>query len=202
MKVAILFAEKNGIYSGWPWLDVYDKSRDAMKYEGRLPVVAHPPCNLWGKFAEINYKRWGGEHNIPGNDGGKFLKALMSVETYGGVLEHPAQSKAFDEYRLGVPEFGKWSHSKNGFGWITEVYQSAYGHKADKKTWLFYAGKYPPFPLRWEKVKGTHQIGFPDQRGKERNKPTVTKQEAIGTPLEFKEELLKLAVWSRGWWTA
>jgi len=43
---------------------------------------------------------------------------------------------------------------------------------------------------------GTHQIGFHDQRGKAANKPTLGKREANATPLEFRDELLRLALHS------
>lgn len=39
-----------------------------------------------------------------------------------------------------------------------------------------------------------HQIGFHDQRGKAANKPTLGKMEANATPLEFRDELLLLAM--------
>lgn len=190
--IAALFVEKNGVYYGddqvWPW----SVEEDARNYTGPYPVVAHPPCNLWGKFALVNFKRWGGEHNRPGNDGGCFASALSSVRLYGGVLEHPAYSYAWDTYNLEKPTFGRWSQSTDK-EWVTEVWQSAYGHKARKKTWLFYSGNNPPFHLRWEKKEGEFQIGFHDQRGKDRNKPTISGKKASSTPIEFRDELIKLA---------
>jgi hypothetical protein len=77
---------------------------------------------------------------------------------------------------------------------VCEVWQSAYGHRANKATWLYYCGTNPPFDLRWERPEGTHQIGFHDQRGKVANKPTLGKREANATPLEFRDELLRLAM--------
>jgi hypothetical protein len=74
------------------------------------------------------------------------------------------------------------------------VWQSAYGHRANKATWLYYHGTNPPFELRWNRPKGTHQIGFQDQRGKAANKPTLGKREANATPIEFRDELLRLAM--------
>lgn len=194
MKVAALFVMENGPYFNDPSIDAWGKSRDARKYDGELPVVAHPPCQLWGKMAKINFKRWGGEHNIPGNDGGCFEFALSSVNRCGGVLEHPAQSYAWEKFGLKKPAKPGWTQS--GEGWVCEVWQSAYGHKARKATWLYYKGEKKPFDLNWSRPTGTHQIGFQDQRGKSKNKPTLSKKEANETPRLFKLELVRLALWS------
>lgn len=180
---------------GVQWVDCWDEERDARLYPGTLPVVAHPPCQLWGNLAAVNFARWGGEHNKPGNDGGCFASALESVNKWGGVLEHPAKSKAFAAHNLPKPSGIGWQATLWG-GWVCEVWQSAYGHRANKATWLYYRGNKPPFSLRWGRLAGTHQVGFQDKRGKERNKPTLGKREANATPLEFRDELLKLALHS------
>lgn len=192
--VAALFVQQDGCYAEWPWIETWDILKDARNYQGPLPVVAHPPCQLWGAMAAVNYARWGGEHNRPGNDGGCFAAALNAVNRWGGVLEHPAKTRAWEAYNLEKPTGEGWSRS--GLGWVCEVWQSAYGHRANKATWLYYRGKRPPFNLRWERPTGTHQIGFHDQRGKARNKPTLGKREANATPLAFRDELLKLALHS------
>jgi hypothetical protein len=173
-------------------IDAWPEDRDATKYKGSLPVIAHPPCQRWGKMAKVNYSRWGGEHNKPGNDGGTFESALSSVNRCGGVLEHPAQTYAWGAFCLVKPIRGEWI--KSGIGWVCEVWQSAYGHRANKATWLYYVGKSKPFDLIWDTPKGTHQIGFQDQRGKAKNKPTLSKKEANATPERFKLEMLKLAL--------
>lgn len=41
--------------------------------------------------------------------------------------------------------------------------------------------------MRWEWRKGTHQIGYHDQGGKNANKPTLGKCEASATPIEFRD---------------
>ncbi len=146
-------------------------------------------------MAYVNFARWGGEHNRPGNDGGCFEAALASVNRFGGVLEHPANSRAWEKYGLVRPAKNKWSISD--FGWVCEVWQSAYGHKANKATWLYYRGARRPFDLNWDRPIGTHQIGFHDQRGKARNKPTLGKREANATPLSFQAELIRLAIHSK-----
>lgn len=190
--VAALFVQPDGCYSGLEVVDAWPESRDARKYDGNMPVVAHPPCQLWGALACVNYKRWGGEHNRPGNDGGCFASALASVRRCGGVLEHPAKSRAFAAYGLKKPKGIGWQKSECG-GWVCEVWQSAYGHRARKATWLYYYGANPPFDLDWTRSPGTHQVGFHDQRGKAANKPTLGKREANATPLPFRYTLLLLA---------
>ena len=191
MRAAALYVQTDGCYTGLPDVDAWPEHRDARLYAGPLPVVAHPPCQLWGAMAAVNYSRWGGEHNRPGNDGGCFAAALAAVRRWGGVLEHPAKSRAFAAYGLHVPRGYGWQRTLDG-GWVCEVWQSAYGHRANKATWLYYCGA-PPFGLRWGRPAGTHQIGFHDQRGPAANKPTLGKREANATPLEFRDELLRLA---------
>ncbi len=196
-SIAALFVRDFGPYFGLEGVDPWPQKRDARLYRGPYPVVAHPPCQLWGKFAKVNYARWGGDHNRPGNDGGCFQSALDSVNKFGGVLEHPAMSYAWDHHGLIKPCRGAWSRS--GGGYVCEVWQNAYGHKARKATWLYYVGTRKPPDLIWDYCPAEFQIGFHDQRGKKKNKPTVTKKEAIDTPQAFKDILIFLAKYSRGW---
>lgn len=192
-RVAALFVMPSGCYVDLPHVDAWTKERNALNYSGPYPVVAHPPCQLWGAMAVVNYTRWGGEHNKPGNDGGCFAFALKAVREWGGVLEHPAKSRAFRAHGLLAPSGIGWQRTIDG-GWVCEVWQSAYGHRANKATWLYYVGKQSPCPLRWERPIGAYQVGFHDQRGKAANKPTLSKTEANATPLAFRDDLLKLAV--------
>ncbi len=189
-RVAALYVDARGCYVGIPWVDAWDIARDARRYPGRLPVVVHPPCQLWVNFAHLNYSRWGGEHNRPGNDGGCFAAALASIRQWGGVLEHPAGSNAWSEYGLLRPTGLGWQHAGSG-EWVCEVWQSAYGHLCRKRTWLLYSGHLPPTQLRWDRRPGTHQIG-----GFDRIKPTLSKRHASATPVEFRDALLNLALHS------
>jgi hypothetical protein len=192
-SVAALFVEPSGSYTNLPHVDAWPEQRDARNYLGPLPVVAHPPCQLWGALAAVNYARWGGEHNKPGNDGGCFASALRAVCRWGGVLEHPAKTRAWDAYGIQKPVGIGWKRV-GLHDWVCEVWQSAYGHRANKATWLFYHGATPPFELRWGRPVGSHQIGYPDRRGKAANKPTLSKREANATPPEFRDELIRLAL--------
>lgn len=188
--VAALFVQTGGCYYGLDGVDPWDEARDARLYAGPHPVVAHPPCQRWGALAFANYARWGGEHNKPGNDGGCFAFALRAVDTWGGVLEHPKNSRAWEAHGLRKPSGFGWRRS--GCGWTCEVWQSAYGHRASKATWLYYVGP-PPAELDWARPVGSHQIGFHDQRGKTRNKPTLSKREANATPPAFRDILISMA---------
>lgn len=183
--IAALFIDPKGPYPTIPDVDCWPLSRDARKYEGPHPVVAHPPCRLWVNLACVNYKRWGGEHNRPGNDDGCFAWALTTVMRYGGVLEHPAESRAWRKYGLDTPRGIGWQG--HGQDWFCEVWQSAYGHLARKRTWLFYRGR-DPLPGNWERKPGTHQCGKFDRR-----KPSLFRAAASRTPLPFALWLVELA---------
>jgi len=192
--VAALFVAKGGAYYDLPGVDPWDVERDARRYQGQYPVVAHPPCQLWVNFAALNFKRYGGEHNRPGNDGGCFASALASVRAFGGVLEHPAGSNAWKAHGLIRPTLSLAPH-KNGWcpgeshgEWSCEVWQSAYGHRARKRTWLLYVGDERPPQLNWRREPGTAQVGWFD-----RIKPTLSKREAMATPAAFRDMLLSLA---------
>jgi hypothetical protein len=65
--IAALYVEKGGAYYGIPDVDPWDIERDARKYAGPWPVVAHPPCSTWGYMAPVNQARYG--HRI-GDDAG------------------------------------------------------------------------------------------------------------------------------------
>jgi hypothetical protein len=139
-KVAALFVETDGAYFGLPDVDPWDESRDARKYAGHYPVVAHPPCQRWGRF-------WHGSTRKPhqynlGDDGGCFEAALKSVCAWGGVIEHPADSKAWKQYCIpSPPRNGGWIYAGQGYGspeaWTCCVYQGKYGHIAGKPSWLY-----------------------------------------------------------------
>lgn len=191
--IAALFVETGGCYFGIPGVDPWDVERDARLYTGPHPVVAHPPCFLWVNLAAVNWKRYQRERPAwypGGTDGGCFKAALVSVRRWGGVLEHPAMSHAWDAFGLTRPVPGCWTRTSmlGWTEWTCDVWQSAYGHKARKRTWLLYVGKNPPPDLDWSRKPGTHQVGWFD-----RIKPTLSKKEASRTPPAFASMLLDLA---------
>jgi hypothetical protein len=108
------------------------------------------------------------------------------VRTWGGVLEHPAETRAFKFHGIPEPVSGSWQLTIDG-DWVTEIWQSAYGHRARKRTWLVYGGS-PPAPLNWERKPGQFQIGYFDQK-----RPQLPKAERSRTPLAFRDLLLSIA---------
>lgn len=182
--VAALFVETRGCYFGLPHVDPWDEPRDARLYPGPYPVVAHPPCERWHQLSAVNHKRWG---YVINDDDGCFASALASVRQYGGVLEHPAESRAFKFHGIPEPIAGDWQRTIDG-DWITEVWQSAYGHRARKRTWLLYHGRALPPSLNWRRCRGTHQIGLFDQK-----LPQLPTAERAATPTPFRDLLLSLA---------
>lgn len=193
--IAALYVAKGGCYFGLEGVEPWDEARDARKYAGPWPVVAHPPCERWTNLTRLNFKRWGGEHNRPGNDGGCFAAALSAVRRHGGVLEHPAFSWAWPAHGLTRPIGIGWISGAGAGEYTCEVWQSAYGHRARKRTWLYYVGVNPQLhqrQLTWERRPGTHQVGWFD-----RKKPTLRTAQAAATPLAFRDALLELARSSR-----
>lgn len=181
--IAALYVQTGGCYYGLPGVDPWDEARDARRYAGPHPVVAHPPCDRWHQLSAVNHKRWGFQIN---EDGGCFAAALAAVRKWGGVLEHPAETRAFRFHGLPRPCRGGWQRTIDG-DWVTEVDQAAYGHRARKRTWLVFCGAEPD-PLCWSPTSGSHQIGFFD-----RTKPQLPKGERAATPPAFRDLLLGMA---------
>lgn len=138
--VAALFVQSGGCYFDLPGVDPWDATRDARQYSGPHPVVAHPPCQRWGKLwagQPLHIKRTG-ERKIQGADGGCFQRAITAVRTWGGVLEHPAYSHAWNHFGLNrPPRQGGWVIADFLGGWTCCIEQGRYGHYARKPTWLY-----------------------------------------------------------------
>ena len=195
--IAALFVAKGGCYFGLPGVDPWDEARDARLYAGPHPVVAHPPCSSWSRLAPINQKRYG----IPiGADGGCFESALASVISWGGVLEHPAGSRAFARFGLPAPVKGQWSfdrHYPGAYaGWVGEVCQATYGHRAKKMTWLYFVGRRRPAALDWSVTRPTATVSYLKNHG-DSGLPRLPKKEALATPPAFRTVLLGLAEGAR-----
>lgn len=148
--VAALYVDPKGPYANVPGVDPWDEARDARKYAGPHPVIAHPPCERWGRYATggpraDQSKPSAQPRKIVGDDAGCFAAALASVREWGGVLEHPEASKAWAAHGLvAPPKSGGWIRADfvagpgHGCGWTCCVEQGHYGHVARKATWLYF----------------------------------------------------------------
>lgn len=204
--IAALFVEASGVYSCLPDVELWPKERDARNYAGPWPVVAHPPCERWGRY-------WGGSPTtwprlVKGDDGGCFASALSSVRRWGGVLEHPEASAAWKRFGLvAPPRAGGWVAAdwvQGWHGWTCCVEQGAYGHVARKATWLYIHGIDMPPLIQW-KAKGTFlrlHDGFHSAEERRRAVKTgicqrLSKRQRAATPIEFRDLLLSIAAQCR-----
>lgn len=143
-QIAALYVEKGGAYYDLPGIDPWDEERDARKYPGPHPVVAHPPCQRWGKLwaGQPLYIKNTGIRKVKGDDGGCFEAALASTRKWGGVIEHPWGSHAWAHFGLHLPprEGGWISTGMFDGGWTCCIEQGRYGHYARKPTLLLVYG--------------------------------------------------------------
>ncbi len=199
--IAALFVETDGVYFGLPEVDPWDEQRDARKYKGPWPVVAHPPCARWGAYW------WGGpsalERKKLGDDGGCFAAALWAVRTFGGLIEHPAYSRAWKWFGITPPRRnGGWTELDQYGGSSCCVEQHRYGHEALKATWLYAVGVRLP-ELRWGRSPpGTgrpwdnYRCHTPEERRRARRTgicQRLSNKQRKATPVEFRDLLLLIA---------
>jgi hypothetical protein len=122
--IAALYVKTGGSYFGLPDVDPWDEARDARVYAGPHPVIAHPPCQRWGKFwaGQPLWIKRTGQRKIKGDDGGCFRLALDAVRKWGGVLEHPWGSHAWPHFGLNTPDRnGGWNAADAYGGWTCSV---------------------------------------------------------------------------------
>ena len=202
--VAALYVETGGCYYGLQNVETWDQARDARSYAGPWPVVAHPPCQRWGKFwaGQPLYIARTGQRKVKGDDGGCFAAALEAVRKYGGVIEHPWGSYAWPHFGIAVPSrTGGWIRADDFGGWTCCVEQGRYGHYARKPT-LLYAVRTECPELRWGKSAPVFPQWALDKYGLEKCKRAgelafkgggKDNTHRIGTPTEFRDLLLQLA---------
>jgi hypothetical protein len=196
--IAALFAMSSGPYTGLGDVEVWDQKRAARLYAGPWPVVAHPPCERWGRY-------WHGGpsarvRRVKGDDQGCFAAALSSVRKWGGVLEHPAASSAWDAFGLLKPSRASgWTNADFQGGWTCCVDQGHYGHRAQKATWL-YAVRTDLPSLKWGKSEGGVRLddGFHSAEERRRKIRTgicqrLSHRQRLETPIVFRDLLLNLA---------
>jgi len=190
--IAALFVETQGCYFGLPGVDPWDINRDARNYPGPFPVVAHPPCERWGRFSDGSPLK---KTYQTGDDGGCFASALAVVRRCGGVLEHPAHSKAYEAHGIPAPLKSGWLQV-GWCEWVCQVEQGHYGHVARKATWLLFIGPRPP-----ELIWGPAPQRIPQKRLEERGRKSAVRCGMVAyqshlqrqrTPPEFRDLLLSL----------
>ncbi len=198
--IAALYIETDGCYAGLPGVDTWDEARDARRYAGPHPVVAHPPCQRWGRMATGGPSAPG--TRILGDDGGCFRHALETVRRFGGVLEHPCDSRAWAHFGLTPPKrHAGWQRSDHVGGWSCYVEQGHYGHMSRKPTWLYACHVDLP-ELNWSKGEqrlhpvALERYGYAKARrigmtamvgGKDKTKIRNA------TPVEFRDVLINIA---------
>lgn len=218
--IAALYVETDGCYYGLPDVDPWDEMRDARCYTGPHPVVAHPPCQRWGRF-------WHGSTRKPhqfrlGYDFGCFAAALDAVSMWSGVVEHPADSHAWKFFGVEPPlRFAGWRRTTNplrslwddvrgnvvtrdmlpGEWWTCYVEQGHYGHMSRKPTWLLAQGVRRP-ELNWSRgEQRLHPVAL-ERYGYEKAR-RIGMTAMVGgkdktkirntTPVEFRDVLIGIA---------
>jgi hypothetical protein len=183
--VTALYCTPRSVYHTFPHVQVYDQVRDARTFPCNTPVVAHPPCRLWGRLRTFA-KHHPGERTLA-------IHAVAQILRCGGVLEHPAHSSLWSE--LALPRPGDMSQAPTL--WSLDVLQSWWGHRAPKRTWLLFAHIAPHLLPPWcpSFVPSTHVIGSTSGRPHSKE---CNKSERNATPPAFASFLLACASQANG----
>jgi hypothetical protein len=184
IEVAALYVDPRGPYFGRPDVDPWDEARDARLYNGPWPVVAHPPCGPWTAYAHLCKQ-----------DPNLARQAVSQVRMYGGVLEHPAKSRLWDEAYLNLPKPG-WLPDAWG-GLTFEVDQLDWGHACRKRTWVYVVAPDLRGVIRHRGPKTgaepTHVMGRDRRRTEQSSLPEASKEMRRRTPPAFADWLIALA---------
>lgn len=194
--IAALFVQKNGVYFNVPGIDPWDEERDARRYAGPWPVIAHPPCKRWGRYATGGPQAPG--QYAAGDDEGRFASAIHSTRWWGGVLEHPQNTMAWPANGIDAPPAsGGWVPSGDGLGYTCSVEQGWYGHAAQKATWLYVVGvERVALPeLHWGSSKELVERRMAETGRKIRTRGIVeslSKRQRAATPVPFRDLLVRI----------
>ena len=201
--IAALFVLENGPYSNLNGIDPWGIKRDARKYQGPHRVIAHPPCERWGRY-------WSGGPSARvrrklGDDNQCFFWALAAVRRYGGILEHPEASYAWKVFGITPPpKSGGWisagDFQPNSFTCCVE--QGHYGHPARKATWLYAVDCDLPSLIWGPAPKGVRMDqGFHSKEERDRARRTgvcqrlsqrLSQRQRKLTPLPFRDLLISI----------
>ena len=131
--ISALFVSGRSIYKHLPGVEAFDRKRGVQSFDGKTPIIAHPPCRCWSKYfasqarpvdreAEMELGRW----------------AVRTVMQCGGVLEQPAKSALWEACQLPGP-----GDRSDPFCYTVYVEQSWFGFPTPKPTWLLVCGVPP-----------------------------------------------------------
>lgn len=183
--VAILFARTDSVYKTMPGCDVWDIERDARKWPGGAPVVAHPPCRAWGSLRRLAKPRPGERHLA--------TWSLRQIRRWGGVLEHPRMSRLWP--RCGLPGPGAGFDKHGGF--TIGIHQHWFGHRAEKATLLYVVGCSPRDVPSMPIVLGTAPNVVTNRNGLRAGdfgyRSEISRAEREHTPPQLAEWLVELA---------
>lgn len=122
------------------------------------------------------------------------VRRVEQVREFGGVLEHPKNSRLFAH--LGLPLPGSEPDAFGGY--TVEVDQLHWGHVAHKRTWLYlvdvpdeFVKRPPPFPAR----QPTHDLmggRGRNSKAKREGLREASKELRRRTPIAFAEFLVRL----------
>ena len=175
--VAALYVRADSHYHELPGVDCWDVIRDARRWPGGSPVIAHPPCRAWGRLRGMAKPR---------EDEKELARiAVRQVRENGGVLEHPQASTLWADQ-------GLWN---DGQGFTLPVSQYWFGHRAMKATWLYIVGISPRALPAMPIVLGesSHVIATGHRKGMPGWRPSVSKKEREATPPALAEWLVAVA---------
>jgi len=180
--VAALYCRPDSIYKTIEGVDAWDEARDARKWPGGTPLVAHPPCRLWARLRQF------AKAANPEAEMQMAVDAARHVQRQGGVLEHPEGSTLWRHMNLPLPGQTPDRHG----GWTAEIRQCDWGHRAEKLTWLYIVGctpdRLPAMPARREPTGVVKP-----SRNAPRSLVIITKPEREHTPPALACWLVELA---------
>lgn len=136
-NIDILYTRKKTIYNNLS-VRTWGMAEDARNWKGGNSVIAHPPCRAWGKLKHLAKPRK--------DEKALAIHAVIMIRLYGGILEHPAESSLWK--LMNLPRPGQ----KDSWGWTLSIDQQWFGHRAEKKTWLYIVGiepgRIPIYPIQ------------------------------------------------------
>lgn len=178
--IPVLFTHENSNYNKIKIFDCYDINRDALSFNDRIPLIAHPPCRLFSRLRKFS--------TAPLSEKKLAFFALAKVRQFGGILEHPRSSTLWKNGNFNL------NGSVDSYGgFLRSVDLSWFGFPARKKTMLYFCGitpgQLPSFPMSFNAI--THVISSSGNSGKKE----LSKNMRSSTPfpmIEFFIEVMNI----------